>query len=858
MRVPCKWHRLILLDLLRLNFISFSLWELCMISSGIKQRSKTILSLFIISTIFLFYQNCGEGFEVTENASNAPFEILLSPRNKQAYVGEVVVIETILKTSSDNISYQWFKNGEEILGAIYPTLVLGAKNTPPGVKENDEGSYTLMFNASAVFNKKFAKKLNSVQVFVDPVPDNVILPAAKNLSYSRSVKSGEAFVLSADVSGYPKPSMQWYKNNAAIPNANMDFLKIDSATSVDEGKYYLEVSNAKTVDGVTKGGVGFSDPLLIIIDKKNSAPELIQVTEEQKLPAGAIINLKSNFVGVEPPTYQWYRNGKIITGATHSTLVIPNGASLDHAGEYEIRASNSAGATSGFVDVSIFDGINITTALQNKIVALGAPVSFTVVAQGEVESYKWFKNNIEIPGELTAVLNLGPAELLDNGEYKVEIKNIAGTVQSVATLSVVTRPIILSGLWTQSIDELASTVFSISVAGVGLTYKWFKNNVEIIGLNAAELVIQGATILDAGVYRVEVSNVAGSAYSQSQLFVAFELDASALYKRDCAACHGPYENSTKYNKTAAQIKTAMLTIPEMQNLFLKGALLKRSDAQISALAQVLKVDAPVITVQPESRDVSIGQTIILDAYAEGRLLKYQWFKEVVGGDVMIPSATNNRLVITDAKSSDKGNYYLEVSNPAGKVKSKIASANVTDQPVVFLNPAPLKFLVGQNISFAAEVRGSGLTFQWYKDNAPIPGAATSGLYINNAKESDRGIYYLIATNSAGSARSANALAEIYQPPRILGIVGATLKPNVGPQGTYEIILPIGGNVFLTASASGTDLTYQWFKNGISYRGNTATISINPLKISDAGVYTVQASNKLGAVTFPPVNIEVLK
>jgi len=59
------------------------------------------------------------------------------------------------------------------------------------------------------------------------------------------------------------------------------------------------------------------------------------------------------------------------------------------------------------------------------------------------------------------------------------------------------------------------------------------------------------------------------------------LDGASLYASQCAGCHNPLATSTKSNRTAAQIRTAINGVGQMNSL---GAL---TDAQLQAIAAIL-------------------------------------------------------------------------------------------------------------------------------------------------------------------------------------------------------------------------------------------------------------------------------
>jgi hypothetical protein len=64
--------------------------------------------------------------------------------------------------------------------------------------------------------------------------------------------------------------------------------------------------------------------------------------KNQAVAAGATAQFSVSAVAVPAPTYQWYVNGSALTGATASTLSIPNVRSSD-AGEYSVAITNPLG-----------------------------------------------------------------------------------------------------------------------------------------------------------------------------------------------------------------------------------------------------------------------------------------------------------------------------------------------------------------------------------------------------------------------------------------------------------------------------------------------------------------------------------
>jgi len=149
----------------------------------------------------------------------------------------------------------------------------------------------------------------------------------------------------------------------------------------------------------------------------------------------------------------------------------------------------------------------------------GEPATFSVTAVGvPAVTYQWRKDGVLITGATAATYAIDRARPADAGAYTVDVTNTNGTVTSIAAQLTVTAlevaPTIDSSPTGGLIDAGTSITLTVAASGTApLSYRWFKNNVEIAGATGASLTLANAVPSTAGSYTVTVTNNAGSATS---------------------------------------------------------------------------------------------------------------------------------------------------------------------------------------------------------------------------------------------------------------------------------------------------------------------------------------------------------
>jgi hypothetical protein len=206
----------------------------------------------------------------------------------------------------------------------------------------------------------------------------------------------------------------------------------------------------------------------------------------------------------------------------------------------------------------------------------------------------------------------------------------------------------------------------------------------------------------------------------------------------------------------------------------------------------------------------VGATATLAVTATGAApLSYQWQLNetnlVDGGS--ISGSTNNVLTISDAQTTNSGNYTVIVTNLFGSVTSSNALLTVTNiTPEILVQPTNSQTVwVGSTVTNFSFGSGSPpYSFQWLKDGTNlvdgtnisgsiISGATNFVLIISNAQTNDSGIYWLIIMTGGGSITTSNSILTVLPLPLFGNIIagngGGFILSGTGGEsnGTYYVL-----------------------------------------------------------------------
>jgi hypothetical protein len=200
----------------------------------------------------------------------------------------------------------------------------------------------------------------------------------------------------------------------------------------------------------------------------------------------------------------------------------------------------------------------------------------------------------------------------------------------------------------------------------------------------------------------------------------------------------------------------------------------------------IEIDQARVGVQQTNVSLSAGQTLSVLGFASGQQpITYQWYQ---APNTPLAGQTSATLVIPNTTTNTSGTYFLTASNSLGGEQSANVTVLVTSFPVgITKQPTNTTVFANYPVSMSVTATGSPpISYQWFRNSSPIPGATTSVISLASASQTNNGdVYSVVASNfTSGTAytqTSGNATLTVApnlaQPQQILHGYKTNLNQN---------------------------------------------------------------------------------
>ena len=424
---------------------------------------------------------------------------------------------------------------------------------------------------------------------------------------------------------------------------------------------------------------------------------------------------------------------------------------------------------------------SIVTQPTNQLATVGGAATFVVVATGSQPlSYQWWFNATNLlAGATNTSLTLTNVQTTNAGNYSVVVANVAGSVTSSNAVLTMNGPPVITQQPVNVTTNMGSTATFIVIATgtPNPNYQWRFNTTNILaGATNSSLSLTNVQTTNAGSYSVVVTNVSGSVTSSN----------------------------------------AVLTV----NV------------------------PPIIIQQPFNVMTNVGGSATFSVTVSNIStlpLSYQWWFNTTN---ILAGATNSSLTLTNVQTTNAGSYSVVVTNVAGNATSSNAVLTVNVPPIIIQQPFNVTTNVGGNAAFSVTVSNIStlpLSYQWrFNTTNILAGATNSSLTLTNVQMTNAGNYSVVVTNVEGSVTSSNALLTVNVPPIIIQ-QPLNVTTNVGGSATFSVTV---------SNISTLPLSYQWRFNTTNFLAGATNVSLTLTNVqtTNAGSYSVTVTNVAGSVT----------
>jgi hypothetical protein len=801
--------------------------------------------------------------------------------------GANVVFTATPVNGGTNPAYQWKKGGVNISGATGSTYNYGVSN-------GDEITCELTSNVTcpsgspALSNAITMTTIPNLPVSVSIVRDANSVCAGTTVNFTATA-----------VNGGLNPTYQWKVNgtDAGTNSATFSYqpANVDNVTCV--------VTSSEVC---TSGNPAASNTLTMIVNAVFPVSVSITASNNNVCQGTSILFTATGINGGATPSYQWYKNSVIITGATASTYSYApaNGDVITCVFTSSIVCTTGNPATSNAITMNIIPSapVSVIVTPSANPNCGGGPVTFTATPTngGTTPAYQWRVNG-QRRGTNNPVYSYTP---LNGDVVTVTLtSNVQCATGSPATSTPVTMsvlpiltPSVAIGASVTSICSGNTVNFTATPTNGGTTpaYQWKVNSTDVVGATNAtysympangdavscqmtsSYACTSSNPVLSNVINMSVTQTLNLAVTISTPVTTICTGTSVTYTAS-AVDAGPspaYQWKVNGNSISGATGTSYSFVPADQDAVTcevtSGApCTMGSPATSNSITMTVKPYLPVsVTISTPVNPICIGSNATFTAVPVngGAIPAYQWKK---GGSNISGATMNtydyvpaNNDVITCVMTSDE---MCTTGNPA---TSNAVTMSV--QPIysvsISISTASNTVCSGSSVTFNSLIFNGGTTpaYQWKNGGVPVSGATNSSYsYIpQNGDVITCQITSSILCTS-GNPATSNAITMTVNPVLPVSVSIVESINNVCE----------GTNVIFTATPvnGGSTPAYQWKKGGLNISG--ATGSTYNYNVSNGDVITCELtsnatcpsgspalSNTITMTTIPnlPVSVSIIR
>ncbi|XP_014840868.1 PREDICTED: carcinoembryonic antigen-related cell adhesion molecule 5-like isoform X3 [Poecilia mexicana] len=322
---------------------------------------------------------------------------------------------------------------------------------------------------------------------------------------------------------------------------------------------------------------------------------------------------------------------------------------------------------------------------------------------------------------------------------------------------------------------------------------------------------------------------------------------------------GFYLSKAKRDRFIYDSNTSSLTIISAQ--LADSGVYKLEEMDKFSVQVQLSVQEPIsnVTLSAQRTDlVEFNDTaVFVCSVSTGTSLSYKWLardSEISTGPGVQLSNGGANLSIVGLTRSDEGPYICNVSNGLGYKVSPPVYLNISygaNNATMTVDPVKYMYRSGSNITLSCSVESKPTAMvQWMFDGVNLNQFGLQ-LHLQNVKKNNTGTYTCLFHNTVTMRFSSDSTVI-----RVMDPISAVVMSEANGPAVLDKAFS------LQCEATGLVDSIQWWKNGsrITPDNRTTfgnkTLTLNPVQLSDGGLYMCQVFNLVSNLTSDPFAVVV--
>ncbi|XP_051742270.1 basement membrane-specific heparan sulfate proteoglycan core protein-like [Ctenopharyngodon idella] len=357
--------------------------------------------------------------------------VSVRPRTAAVKLGETVSFHCRVTSGSQPVQLEWKRINNQPLGDNVKLGPDGAVLTIANARLNNQGGYR------CIATNAQGKSTITTNLSIRQPPKVRVTPSGP-----LTVRAGESVTLECSVSGKPRPSISWFKQQGGseteLVSSTTDTtasLQVTVMAAEDAGVF---VCRAQSREGLAEGRVELE------LEGGASAPQASVTDTDLTAVEGQSITMHCHATGSPTPVISWSKLRAPLPWqhrVSGGSLTLSNVGRQD-SGQYICNATNAAGFSEAYVQLEVDSPPYATTLTDEIVLRPGDALRLQCLAHGTHPiRFRWTRvggASMSAGAESTkdGLLKIARLKASDSGMYKCVATNHVGSSEALTKVIV--------------------------------------------------------------------------------------------------------------------------------------------------------------------------------------------------------------------------------------------------------------------------------------------------------------------------------------------------------------------------------------------------------------------------------------